>query len=551
MTPILAASSAFAIALAVVVGFLYLLVLRLVDLNEKEPAWALGLSLLVGGLVGALLPSFVSSSTLVLEPFEGALAVGVALALGLAVVLVILEAIGRLRGWSEVNGALDGIVYGGAVGLGLATGLTLVSTSRSDGLVADLLGISTFDQFWTTALVGLFLGLLGGIVGAGAGGAFESNARTKVIAYPLAGVAAAVLLGWLHELAFDGTRWGGEGGIALLWTGLLIPVVIVACVAVIALTREKGAIAAELAGEVEAGLLSEDDLRLLTHPGARRSKNVRHLLRGDLDLWATERAVHNRAVQLALVERRSRRLDGTRRIAAEEEASRLRTAIAELRGGAVGGARGGAGPRHAIPPRPASGRTLAGVAAGVAVTAVVAAAFLARGDQDAGASARAAVENRSSLGASAADAAKSNPKVQRLLRKLAPARAGQFARESVVRYNQAIGAGALGAIQATYRDPAGSPVLLLIAAWRSSDSASWHAYTWAASTQADGWILTDTLNVVGQSGAKVGTKYVLQSGTDVQSVSLNQLVSWSHRELSFLTIGRKPLAYDLSRSLPY
>jgi RsiW-degrading membrane proteinase PrsW (M82 family) len=178
-------------------------------------------------------------SVLVLEPFQGALAEGIALFLALAVVLVMFEAIGRARGWSEVNGLLDGVIYGAAVGLGFAAGSALVSNLRF-GTIDELLGISAFDRFWTAVLAGLATGLVGAILGAGFGAALESRSRARQLAYPVVGLVVAVLFGWVYALLFDGTA--GTPGLARVWVGLLIPVIAVAVVVLVALTREKNAI---------------------------------------------------------------------------------------------------------------------------------------------------------------------------------------------------------------------------------------------------------------------------------------------------------------------
>jgi hypothetical protein len=323
---LVAASSTFAVSLAVLVGLVYLIVLRLVDLNEKEPAWALGLALGVGALASVLLPVVVDSSTLALELFTGALAEGITLFLALAVVLAAFEGIGRLRGWSEVNGLLDGVVYGAAVGLGFAAGSALVSSLRSLGY-EEVLGVSRFDALWTTILVGLFMGLVGAIIGAGFGWAIESNSAPKYVAFPIAGLVVAVVFGWLYRAIFDSDD-GGTSAQVRLWIGLLIPVVILAGVMVAALTREKRSIEAGLADETD--LVTAEDMQLLANPVARRTRYAELFFSGDLDRWAAERALHNRQVQLALVKRRISHLDGDRRRAAELEAARLRIVIAEL-----------------------------------------------------------------------------------------------------------------------------------------------------------------------------------------------------------------------------
>jgi uncharacterized membrane protein YeaQ/YmgE (transglycosylase-associated protein family) len=95
----------------------------------------------------------------------------------------------------------------------------LVNTLRSTSALDEFFGISAFDRFWTAALVGLAFGLAGAILGAGFGGALESGSRVTQAACLIAGLAGAVLFAWLYELAFDGTRWEGTGGLVLVWAG--------------------------------------------------------------------------------------------------------------------------------------------------------------------------------------------------------------------------------------------------------------------------------------------------------------------------------------------
>ena len=114
----------------------------------------------------------------------------------------------------------------------------------------------------------------------------------RQIGFPIAGLAGAIVLSSLYTLAF-------EGSVLRAWLGLLLPVAIVAGLVFYALTRRDVRSSPELAGELE-----EVDLRLLASPRARRSRYTKMVLAGDLDGWAAARALHNRAIQLALVKRR-------------------------------------------------------------------------------------------------------------------------------------------------------------------------------------------------------------------------------------------------------
>src|SRR5437870_3499976 len=67
-----------ALALTVIVGVIYLAVVRFLDLNEKEPLWAIGLLFLIGAVVAFFLNLVVDSAVLELKVFEGAMAAEIA-----------------------------------------------------------------------------------------------------------------------------------------------------------------------------------------------------------------------------------------------------------------------------------------------------------------------------------------------------------------------------------------------------------------------------------------------------------------------------------------
>jgi hypothetical protein len=75
-----------------------------------------------------------------------------------------------------------------------------------------------------------------------------------------------------------------------------------------------------------------EDLRRLESASGRRARSAGKLLRGDLEGWYWDRALHTRLVQLALVEGRMRsERDAGRRAETAEEADALRTAVVAAR----------------------------------------------------------------------------------------------------------------------------------------------------------------------------------------------------------------------------
>lgn len=321
----------FAISVAVLVAAIYLVVLRLIDPNEKEPLWALALVLFIGVISAAIVAASVDpefrSLSLVGTSVTAEVTKFVAIAMGLAA----LEGISRLRGWSEFNGVVDGVIYGAAAGLGYAVGLVLVRELSFGGSVLDVLDTSSgFDTLWTNAVFGLREGVFGAIIGAGFGAALSGRGGALRIVLPLAGLVVAFGVHVGYFAFSDGDSISGNSFRPLV--ALLLPVALIAALMLMALARERSAIAEELADEAHSGTVTEDELRLLRSPGRRRAEYLRRITSGDVDGWLALRALHNRQVQLALVERRSRHeSDPERKRAAELEVANLRNSILEMK----------------------------------------------------------------------------------------------------------------------------------------------------------------------------------------------------------------------------
>jgi RsiW-degrading membrane proteinase PrsW (M82 family) len=192
-----AAPGTDALAVAVVLAIFYMLIVRFMDLNEKEPLWAMGLVFGIGFFAAMLLYLLVGTPLLELQLVGGAVIRELVKILAVALAIGTLEAIGRGRGWSEVDGPLDGVVYGMAVGFGFATGAEFirqlfVAASGMDAL--DILGQSQASQLWPIALRGLSEGLFGAVIGAGYGLAALPGKRDKrTVLLVGSGIAAIVL----------------------------------------------------------------------------------------------------------------------------------------------------------------------------------------------------------------------------------------------------------------------------------------------------------------------------------------------------------------------
>jgi protease PrsW len=264
----------YAFPFTVVVAAIYLAIVRFMDLNEKEPIWALGLMLVLGIVAAMIVDLLVSDVLLGPYPLWQSLIEETAKFVAFYLGAVALTAVARMRGWLEINDLMDGIVYGTAVGLGFAVGETFVREYlfgqiyqiREPGLLAEL---------GTTSLAGLSEGLFGAIIGAGFGAAVGAHTALRRVGYIVAGLIGAILTHWLYEFLAHGGPLGGTASLVRTWIALLIPLLFVIGVAGFALFREKQVIREELADESQTGAVTEEELAVLTSSLARRSHRTR------------------------------------------------------------------------------------------------------------------------------------------------------------------------------------------------------------------------------------------------------------------------------------
>ena len=304
-----------AASLAIVGSFACIVLLRMVDLNEKEPAWALALLLWLGASSAA--------GVALLDPYDGDGALGVALEsdvaklAAIAAGLGLLAAIARLRGWSEVTGPVDGAVYGAAAGLGFAIGegmLRATYASPAERQIPDLL--SWPEVAWMTLQSALTEAAIGALIGAGLVLGVRATSRTLRIAGPLVGVGSAVLLHTAYTALLEDAAIGPEVTVATVLAAALVLGVLVVGMRY-ALGEEAGAIATHLDDEVGSDVLSEEEFELLKDPRKRHREYWHKFRAGDLDGWLLQRALQDRQVQLALLKQRG----------LDEEANRVRAAI--------------------------------------------------------------------------------------------------------------------------------------------------------------------------------------------------------------------------------
>ncbi|MBW2523892.1 MAG: hypothetical protein JRI23_06950 [Deltaproteobacteria bacterium] len=321
------------LAVTLLMALIYLVVVRLVDLNEKEPLWAVAMMFALGGLAACALGLSVNLAVLELTVVPAVLVKELARFLAIAAGVGVLTLLAVRRGWSEINGLMDGVVYGAAGGLGYATGAVFIRDLLL-GPVANLTGLEPAPLsgfgLGSLALIGLSDGIFGALLGIGFAAAVHARTQLHRVLFPLVSYAAAVSAHVSYDYLAHGNALGAEG-VVRKWAALLLPAMVVIGVMVVALSREKKAIREQLDGEADTGIVTADELGVLQSFVAREVLYFRTLFKGKFGVWAALRGLHNRQVQLALAKHRASA--GAAKADAElgPEVRQLRAAIVELK----------------------------------------------------------------------------------------------------------------------------------------------------------------------------------------------------------------------------
>lgn len=324
--------STSALLLLVALVLFYLLLTRLVDLNEREPLWSLLLFIGLGALAAPLMRLLVAAPNLELTLWKRALAEETATLAAFLAGSAILWWIARWRGWFEMHGALDGALYGSAAGLGFAAGDALLRSLSAPPLVTAL--SSPWTTFWSSALFGLAHALFGGALGGIAAAGIRARRAGPLLARATLGLAAAIALNVGYQWLAFGNALGGADARLRLWVALLAPLAWMGALLANELVRERRALREELSDELGRGILSTGEQADLDRPLARISRTAA-LTAGGRWTEARERAaVQNQLVRLALTKRAARiESDAERRELLLAEVERLRVSVLALRGG--------------------------------------------------------------------------------------------------------------------------------------------------------------------------------------------------------------------------
>ena len=288
----------------------YLFVIRWVDRFEPEPWWLI-LAAFVWGALFATLGGGISSSIAqaVVSPFFESRDLDV---VGETVFAPIFEetfkgigvsliALISALGLRELDGPLDGAIYGGVVGLGftLTEDILYVANQYATNGFAGFV----FLLFLRTVLLGLSHCTFTACTGLGFGIATEARSWVVKVGAPIAGFGCAMAMHAMHNFL---PTFFGEGGLVVMmlvsWAIDILFFVLLALLVV----RDRTIVLRELFGEV-GNLLHPRELQLVTSYFSLGMKNWGVLFSGGWAAFSLRRRKQLQLVELAFVKSRRRR----------------------------------------------------------------------------------------------------------------------------------------------------------------------------------------------------------------------------------------------------
>jgi RsiW-degrading membrane proteinase PrsW (M82 family) len=317
----------------------YLFFIRWVDRFEPEPWW-LVLTAFVWGACFATIGGGLSSSlaqhitsTVIDAQYTDLVGASVFAPIfeetfkGMGVALIALASALGLR---ELDGPLDGAIYGGVVGLGF--------TLTEDILyVANQFAMSGFGGFVVllflrTVLLGLSHCTFTACTGLGFGVATETKSTALKVLAPCVGFGGAISMHAMHN--FLPTVFGSEGLVLMLLISWLIDVLFFVLLAVLVM-RDRATVIRELFGEV-GSLLHPRELQLVSSYFSLGWRNIGVLLSQGWTPFAMRRKKQLQLVELAFIKSRRRRGERGPDLDRKEAELRRDIAMANQRGVWIG-----------------------------------------------------------------------------------------------------------------------------------------------------------------------------------------------------------------------
>lgn len=315
--------------------FFYFLAIKGVDRYEPEPLWLLAAMFLWGALGAsaiAIVGDQVGMSAVSAALGKGAQASLVDASTASFVAPLVEESakgLGLLVLWAasalflgEIDGALDGAIYGGVVGLGftLTEDLMYVSSAAAKG------GASAFATVFVmrTVLAGLGHASFTAMTGLGVGIANETRSSALKVGAPVGGWMCAVGLHGLHNFLVTFLMDGGTGLVLKYFIFWIFDLFFFVLLFVLA-ARDRVIVLRGLVDEV-GRLLHPKELRLTTSYGMFVPLwNVFALMKSPSGYWNSRRKQLD-LVELAFVKNRRRR--GETGSILDQRERKLRDAIA-------------------------------------------------------------------------------------------------------------------------------------------------------------------------------------------------------------------------------
>jgi RsiW-degrading membrane proteinase PrsW (M82 family) len=307
----------------------YVLFIRWCDRFEPEPwylvaaafIWGALFATFGGGMSSGYTQQIIATATGASEASEGMDTFGAVVLApifeegfkGLGVALLALVSVLGLR---ELDGALDGAVYGGIVGLGftLTEDILYVSEAYGKRGMAGLLSLVVLR----TVVLGLSHCTFTACTGLGFGLAVESKGWGKRLLYPCLGFASAMFMHAIHNGL--PARFGDAGLVVMVVMSWAIDVLFFVLLWML-VARDRRIVIRELMGEV-GKTLRPDELRLVSSYLALSKRNWSVLFAKGWKAFRARRGKQLALVELAFVKHRRRRGEAGRDLDVREEGLR-------------------------------------------------------------------------------------------------------------------------------------------------------------------------------------------------------------------------------------
>jgi len=291
----------------------YLFFIRWADRFEPEPWWLILVAFvwgavfatLGGGETSSLAQSFVRAvwTDISQEKLDaiGAIVFAPIFEEGFKGLGVSLIALASALGLRELDGPLDGAIYGGVVGLGftLTEDILYVANQFSTNGLAGFV----FLLFLRTVLLGLSHCTFTACIGLGFGIATEARSWAVKILVPCVGFVAAMLMHAMHNAL--PTIFGEGGLILMLLISWVIDILFFVLLALL-VVRDRTIVIRELFGEV-GSLLHPRELQLVSSYFALGMKNWGVLFSKGWAPFRVRRKKQLNLVELAFIKSRRRR----------------------------------------------------------------------------------------------------------------------------------------------------------------------------------------------------------------------------------------------------